>query len=89
VGSVVIINTLKFDKNDSCEMGLRHPIYTLLDEVKKLKANEGIKVLVNDYDWLLVIKNTLLLIGDIKYEDHGDVDSFHELVIYRVTNPQQ
>jgi hypothetical protein len=88
VEDLTIVNTLKFDKNDSCEMGLRHPIYTLLDEVKKLRVNEGIRVLVNDYDWLLVIKSVLPLMGDVKYEDHGVVDSFYELVIYKVTNTQ-
>jgi len=36
---------------------------------------------VNDYDWLLVIEGVLPLVGDVKYEGHGVVDLFHELVI--------
>ncbi len=79
-----IVKTIKFDKNESCEMGLRHPIYVLLDEAKKLNPNEGLRVLVNDYDWLMVIRNTIALLKDLGYRDVGDIgDSFHEIIIYR------
>ncbi|ABW01433.1 hypothetical protein [Caldivirga maquilingensis] len=87
--AINITKTVKFDRNESCETGLRHPIYTIIDELKKLNHNEGIRVLVNDYDWVLVIKNTVNLMKNFCITDNGsNTELFHELIIYKcVLNP--
>ncbi|WP_069806372.1 hypothetical protein [Vulcanisaeta thermophila] len=80
-----IMETLIFDRNESCEQGLRHPLYQIIDDARELRPGEGIRVLINDYDWIMVIKNSLKLIGEgIDIKDNGKaMGDFTELIIYR------
>ncbi len=84
VRSMEIIETLVFDSHESCEAGLRHPIYSILSEVKKLRPGYGLRVLVNDDDWFKAIESIIRTMKKLDYEYKGMVNGyFHELIIFK------
>lgn len=47
-----IIEKVKLDKLESC--GSRSPLSIMLEVIMKIKeCDEGVEILINDYDWLL------------------------------------
>ena len=79
-----ILETLIFDSHESCEAGPKHPIYSILNEVKKLKPGYGLRVLVNDDDWLKAIESIIRTMRKLDYEYKGVVNGyFHELIIFK------
>ena len=79
-----ILETLVFDGHESCETGLKHPIYSILNEVRKLRPGYGLRVLVNDDDWLKAIESIIRAMRKLGYEYKGMVNGyFHELIIFK------
>lgn len=47
----------RFSKEDSCQkLGLRHPVYILLEKLKELRRGEAVQIAVDDYDWAAAIE---------------------------------
>ncbi|ACP36545.1 conserved hypothetical protein [Sulfolobus islandicus Y.G.57.14] len=78
-----IIEKVKLDKLESC--GSRSPLSIMLEVIMKIKeCDEGVEILINDYDWLLSLKY-ILKINDLKMkiEEKGKEDNFLKLEVSR------
>ncbi|MDT7862399.1 MAG: hypothetical protein RRA45_09320 [Saccharolobus sp.] len=76
-----IIERLKIDKTESC--GSRSPLVMILSAIKKIReCDEGVEILLNDYDWLLSLKY-ILQMNDMKLriEENGKEDDFLKVKI--------
>jgi len=71
---------LKFDRTEIC--GNKSPVSIMLEEIKELKSGEEIQILLNDEDWLLVLKN-LIIIHDlpVEVEEQGREDGFIKVLV--------
>lgn len=52
-----IVATYQFSKDDSChKLGLKHPVYTVLEKLKQLAPGQGIEVITDDFDLALTME---------------------------------
>jgi TusA-related sulfurtransferase len=77
---MVIKKSLKFDRSEIC--GSKSPVSIMLEEIKKLGSGEELEILLNDEDWLLVVKN-LIIIHDLPVEviEESKENSFTKVLI--------
>ncbi|BDB98608.1 hypothetical protein [Saccharolobus caldissimus] len=76
-----IIERLKIDKTESC--GSRSPLIIMLSAIRKIReCDEGVEILLNDYDWLLSLKY-ILQMNDMKLriEEKGKEDNFLKIEV--------
>jgi TusA-related sulfurtransferase len=79
---VSVVKTLKFDKNESCSQGMSHPVYRVIKYAEELKPGEGLIIMVNDYDWAMVIRNIASVKG-LGVRDEGKEEDFIKVLVYR------
>ncbi len=52
-----VITEFKFSREDSChKLGLRHPIYHIMEVLQRLKPGQAVKVETDDFDWAQTIE---------------------------------
>jgi len=79
---VNVVRTLKFDKNESCSQGMSHPVYKVIKYAEELGRGEGLLVMVNDYDWAMVIRNIATVKG-LRVKDEDKEGEFIKVLVYR------
>ncbi|TRM99827.1 hypothetical protein DJ527_08020 [Sulfolobus sp. F1] len=78
-----IIERVKLDKIESC--GSKSPVSIMMDAIRKIKeCEEGVEILLNDYDWLLTLKY-LLKMSDMqmKIEEKGRDGDFVKVNVFK------
>ncbi|WP_338598703.1 hypothetical protein V6M85_08375 [Sulfolobus tengchongensis] len=78
-----IIERVKLDRVESC--GSRSPLTIMLSAIKKIKdCDEGVEILMNDYDWLLSLRY-ILQMNDVKMkiEEKGKEEDFLKIEVSR------
>ena len=55
--SSVEIVEFRFSKDDSChKLGLRHPVYQIMEALGRLKPGQAVRVETDDFDWAQTIE---------------------------------
>ncbi len=78
-----IVERVKLDKIESC--GSKSPVSIMMDTIKKIReCEEGVEILLNDYDWLLTLKY-LLKMSDMsmKIEEKGREGDFVKVNVFK------
>ncbi|MCH1770419.1 MULTISPECIES: hypothetical protein [Metallosphaera] len=75
-----ILRELEFRREEIC--GANNPVRIIINTVRELGDCEGIKVKVNDYDWVLTLRN-LAEIHDFEVEEGEKENNFLNLIIYK------
>ncbi len=80
--SMEIVERLKFSKEESCEkLGLKHPVYILLDKAKDLEPGKAIEIATDDHDWAITIRTVMSNAGyKVLEEREGE---YIKQIIYR------
>jgi TusA-related sulfurtransferase len=48
---------IRFSKDDSChKLGLRHPVYQIMEALGRLKPGQAVRVETDDFDWAQTIE---------------------------------
>jgi len=55
--SFVEILEFRFSRDDSChKLGLRHPVYQIMEALGRLKPGQAVRVETDDFDWAQTIE---------------------------------
>jgi hypothetical protein len=53
----VEILEFRFSKDDSChKLGLRHPVYQIVEALGRLKPGQAVRVETDDFDWAQTVE---------------------------------
>jgi TusA-related sulfurtransferase len=53
----VEILEFRFSRDDSChKLGLRHPVYQIMETLGRLKPGQAVRVETDDFDWAQTIE---------------------------------
>ncbi|AET33322.1 hypothetical protein [Pyrobaculum ferrireducens] len=78
----MIVTRFEFSRDDSChKLGLRHPVYAVLEKLRQLGPGEGVEVVTDDFDWALTIETVAR--GAAYEVAREDASGRARIVIYR------